>query len=380
LNLEQRAPHFITCAPGIEAVLFDEVKALRFQKSESQVGGVAFEGNMEDAWRANLALRSAIRVLRRVGRYQASHADELYDGARGIAWESFLGPSGTILVDARSNRSAIDHTHFVEQVIKDAVVDRFQDLVGARPSVDKENPDLRINAHLYQDRVTLSVDTSGHSLHRRGWRAHQGLAPLAETTACSLTLLSGWDRRAPLLDPFCGSGTILIEAALLAQGRIPGSWRRYSFEGWPGHRTQAFERLKSTLQADLHSLKKMRFVGSDRSPERIDEARANVQAAGLQDAIQLEVADALDFDPRKGWNGCILTNPPYGLRVGEDEDLFPLYREFGILLKERCVGFRLGVLSGNMLLRKKLGFRGVPIHKLTNGGIPCEFMTVDSIH
>lgn len=361
-------------------MLHDEVKLLKLQRIERQVGGVAFEGSMADAWRVNLGVRTGIRVLRRLARFQADHPDLLYDAAREIPWEDFIDPSGSLLVDARSNRSRIDHTHFIEQVVKDAVVDRFQSLRGERPTVEKIDPDLRINAHLFNDRVTLSVDTSGHSLHRRGWRVHQGRAPLAETTAAALVHMLEWDRRSPMLDPFCGSGTLLIEAALIAQNKAPGSWRTFGFERWKSHMHQAFLKFKSTLEGELRSISKLRLLGYDRDPERVAEARENAASAGLGAEIQFEVAAVEDFRPRSGWNGCILTNPPYGQRLGEEDDLFPLYREFGILLKERCVGYRLGVLSGDIQLRKKLGFRGIPVVKLTNGGIPCEFLKVESIH
>jgi 23S rRNA G2445 N2-methylase RlmL len=225
---------FASCAPGIEPVLHEEARALRLAKVERQVGGVRFEGTMRDAWRANLYLRTAIRVLLRVARFEARDTDALYAGVSRVDWSRFLRTDGTFVVDARTKESALDHTLFVEQRVKDAVVDQFRSRSGRRPAVDKESPDLGISVHLFRDRCTVMVDTSGESLHKRGWRRFQGRAPLAETLAAAIVMLSGWDRRSPLLDPFCGSGTILIEGALLAGGarvRALSGARRAGMEG-----------------------------------------------------------------------------------------------------------------------------------------------------
>jgi putative N6-adenine-specific DNA methylase len=231
-----RETFFATCAPGLEPVLHEELAGLRLARIERQVGGVRFEGGIEDAWRANLNARTAVRILLRLARFEAASADALYAGASAVDWGRFLRPDGTFRVDAHSNESALDHTLFVEQRVKDAVADAFRARHGARPSVDLEDPELSIRVHLFRDRCTLSVDTSGESLHKRGWRRFQGRAPLAETLAAGIVLLSGWDRRSPLLDPFCGSGTVLIEAAWIAGGVPPGHLRkRYGFERWIGH-------------------------------------------------------------------------------------------------------------------------------------------------
>ncbi len=372
--------YFATCAPGVEPLLHDEVRALRLRAVERQVGGVAFRGTVADGWTANLWLRTAIRVLRRVARFEARDPDEVYAGAREVAWERFLTPDGTLLVDARARNSRLTHTQFLEQRVKDAVVDRFRERTGRRPSVDKDDPDLRINAHLFADRLTLSVDTSGHSLHRRGWRLHQGRAPLAETTAAALVLASGWDGRAPLVDPFCGSGTILVEAAHVATGTPPGLARAFGFERWEGHDARAFARAREEARGRARPLpRKLRLLGLDVDPGRIAQARENVAAAGLAENIELEVADAREFAPRAGWNACIVTNPPYGQRVGEGEDLVALYRAFGERLRERAVGSSLTLLTGEPHLRKALGFPRARRDELMNGGIACELVRVERV-
>jgi len=378
-GVSERCDFFATSAPGIEPILQAEAKALKLPRVERQVGGIAFVGTIEDAWRANLWLRTSIRVLRRVARFHARTADQLYDDARDVEWERFLRPDGTLLVDARTRASNLDHSQFIEQVVKDAVVDRFRDATGERPSVDKDDPDLRINTHLYEDRVTLSVDTSGHSLHRRGWRRHQGRAPLAETTAAALVLASGWNRRAPLVDPFCGTGTILIEGGWIAGNVAPGLMRRFAFERWLDHRPEAYAAVQAAACAAARPTGKLRLIGSDRSPERIEEARENALAAGLEDRIELTVQDALDFEPRPGWNATLVTNPPYGQRVGEDEDLVALYRAFGQRLRDHWQGSSLTLLTGDPQLRKALGLRRPELSPLTNGGLECELVRMSRI-
>lgn len=373
------SPYFVTCAPGLEPMLFEEALALGLKKLVRHVGGVAFVGEMQDAWRANLWLRTAIRVLRRVARFEARTPDELYAGVREVAWERFLGPENTLVIDGRSNRSELDHTQFIEQRVKDAIVDSFRESTGVRPSVDKSDPDLRVNAHLFSNRVTLSVDTSGQSLHRRGWRKHQGRAPLAETTAAAIVLFSGWNRRAPLLDPFCGTGTIPIEAAWIAGNIAPGLLRTFGFERWADHDAAGFARAKTAAGERGRLSTKLRLFGWDSDSERIDEARENATSAGLADRVVFDVAAAGDFAPRSGWNAAIVTNPPYGQRLGEGDDLIDLYRTFGRTLRAGCSGFSLALLSGNPLLRERVGFDRSPRIPIQSGGLDCELLVVERI-
>jgi 23S rRNA G2445 N2-methylase RlmL len=387
---------FVTCAPGIEPTLHAELRALKLGRTERQVGGVRFEGSMADAWRANLWLRTAVRVLMRLSPIEARDDDALYRAAQEVNWSRFLGPNGTFVVDAHSTESALDHTLFVEQRVKDAVVDQFRSTSGARPSVAKDDPDLSIHVHIFKDRCTLLADTSGESLHKRGWRKFQGRAPLAETLAAALVLESGWDRRSPIVDPFCGSGTILIEAALIAASVPPGIFReRFGFERWPGHDEVAWQRTRERARteayllpnassrsgpsapAQLKSPPKSPLVGFDASAETIAGALANVRSAGLDDKIDLDVARVEDFAPKRGWNAWIVTNPPYGERVGDERELVALYREFGRKLREECSGYRAAVLSGNPALTRALGI--APQRKLAwkNGAIECECLLFD---
>lgn len=370
-----RLPHFATCAPGVEPLLHAELKALRFSRIERQVGGVYFEGSAHDAMRANLELRTAVRVLRRVARFEAGTADRLYDGAGAVDWRPFLPRGGTILVAAHSRESALDHTLFVEQRVKDAIVDQVRERLGERPSVDKEEPDLLVHAHLFRDRCTLLVDTSGQSLHKRGWRVFQGRAPLAETLAAAVLLSSEWDRRSPLLDPFCGSGTLLVEAALLAADHAPGLFReRFAFEGFADFDAPCWEALKREAWARIDFPRHLRLIGSELDEETLGGARENLDSAGYTDRIELEVGDARDFAPRRGWNAWVVTNPPYGERVGEEEDLKGLYRAFGDRLKEQARGYRLALLCGAPALIRALALRFERRTPFKNGALDCELV------
>ena len=372
-----RETFFATCAPGLEPLLHGELAELRLAKLERQVGGVRFEGSLEDAWRANLGSRTAVRVLLRLARFEAANADALYAGAMDVAWGRFLRPDGTFRVDAQSNASILDHTLFVEQRVKDAVADSFRSLHGSRPSVDLEDPDLSIHVHLFRDRCTLSVDTSGDSLHKRGWRKFQGRAPLAETLAAGIVLLSGWDRRSPLVDPFCGSGTILIEAAWIAGGVAPGHLRRsFGFERWIGHQAERWRALVAASRARASWPARLVLEGSDSDAHAIEGARENLAAAGLEGRVRLEVRDVALFAPKRGWNAWIVTNPPYGERVGRDRDLDGVYRRFGALLRERCGGYHAAILSGNPALAQALGLEPERRTALKNGSIDCELLEI----
>jgi len=370
-----RTSFFATCAPGLEPLLHAELTALRVARVERQVGGCYFEGDLADARRANLWLRMATRVLLRVSRFPCPDEDALYAGAQAIDWSRFLVADGSLRVDAQARDSQLAHTRFVEQRVKDAIVDRFRERTGRRPDVDREAPDLFVHVHLFGDRCTLSVDTSGQALHRRGWRRHQGRAPLAETLAAALVRLSEWDERAPLLDPFCGSGTIAIEAALSALRIAPGLSRTgFAFERWPGHDGRAWEREKVRARDERRSAGKLRILASDVDPQRVAQARANAEAAGVAELVELEVADACAFSPRRGWNAWIVANLPYGERVGAEADLEVLYPRFGERLREYAAGYHAALLCPPGRLARSLGLVGLRAHTFHNGGLECRLL------
>jgi len=366
---------FITCAPGLEPTLHEECNKLRLSKVERQVGGVAFQGRIEDAWRANLELRTAVRVLMRVVRFTARDTDALHRGASSVDWSKYMSAAGTLVVDGHSKDSEIDHSLFLAQRVKDAICDQFRAHDGRRPSVDKGNPDLRIVAHLTKNRCSLLIDTSGVSLHKRGWRKYQGRAPLSETLAAAMVLRSGWNGRAPLIDPFCGSGTILIEAALIAGNVAPGIFKEhYAFEKLPGFNADAWQRMRAEAEARVKFPSKLSLIGLDQSGETLEGARENLASAGVSDLVTLELKDALRFPAKSGWNAWIVTNPPYGERVGEVDRLWPLYRQLGEKLRDQCSGYRLALLSGNSKLARSLKLEGLETVALKNGAIDCELL------
>lgn len=373
----ERYVHFATSAPGAEPYLHAEVKALGLAKHERQVGGVQFEGTVRDAWRANLWLRSAVRVLRRVARFEAPDEATLDAGVAAVDWSRFLRPDGRLWIDAQAKESALSHSRFVAQRVKDGIVDQLRAADGTRPEVERDEPDLRVHVHLFRDRATLSVDTSGASLHLRGWRIAQGRAPLAETLAATVVLASGWDRRSPLVDPFCGSGTLLVEAASCAANIAPGLTRaRFGFESWADHDEAGWQRERASASAARIAVPKLRLLAREREAERVDEARTNLAAFGFDTQCTFEVGDALAWQPRSGWNAHVLSNLPYGERIGAGEDVIALHREFGALLRAHARGYKVSLLVGSQSLAKRLSLQGERI-ELVNGGLDVVLLNAD---
>ncbi|MHC4375580.1 MAG: THUMP domain-containing class I SAM-dependent RNA methyltransferase [Planctomycetota bacterium] len=372
--MSQRDIFFATCAPGLEPVLHQELRDLKMGRVERQVGGVRFEGRLEDAWRANLALGTAVRVLWRRDRFPAPDADRLYTGVQRLPWEELLSPEGSLRVDAQVRDSSLTHSQFVAQRAKDAIVDRFRKHSGRRPSVDKDDPDLIVNLHVTRDRATLSIDTSGVSLHKRGWRRFQGRAPLAETLAAGCVHLSRWDQRSPLVDPLCGSGTLLIEAALQALGRAPGLNRSFAFERFPGHDARRCARLRDELRQAERPAGKRRLMGVEQNPERAAGAQENVASAGLEGLVEIEHGSFFDLDLRRGWNAQVLSNLPYGERVGKRKDLEYLYRTLGEKARTRWQGYGLALLMGDKHLTKLLALKPAERTALKNGGLDVELV------
>jgi 23S rRNA G2445 N2-methylase RlmL len=368
---------FATCAPGLADVLHAEARALKLPKLERQVGGVHFQGSMREAWLANLQLRTAVRILLRLDRFEALTAEDLYRHAQEIDWSQYIPVEGSFFVDAQSRDSQLDHSQFVAQKVKDAVVDQFRQQTGARPVVDKDQADLRIHVHLWKDRCTISVDTSGDSLHKRGYRKYQGRAPLAETLAAAIVLSSGWDRRSPILDPFCGSGTVLIEAALIAAKIPPGSFRRFGFENWLGHDAPAYERFRDQQMQAIKIPPKLRLLGRDIDPQCRPGAMRNAESAGVAELIDFEIGDFADFEARPGWNAWIMSNLPYGVRVGDPARLEALHRNLGNKIRKECAGYHLALLAGSRSYAHALGLHDWKVQKMRNGALRCELVLAD---
>ncbi len=362
---------FATCGPGLEPLLHKEIQDLRLAKVERQVGGVRFSGKPADMMRANLWLRTAGRILVRIGRFEAHGSEALYAGASEVPWENWLPRGASLRVDAQTKDSDLDHSRFIEQRIKDAIVDRVTGLGFPRPQVEGEEAALRVHAHLYRDRVILSLDSSGAALRKRGWRVAQGRAPLAETLAAAMVLKSGWDGKSPLLDPFCGSGTLLIEAALWASNIAPGlSRERFGFQSWSNFEERPWSKMREEASSKQRLLGKSPILGWDHSRERVEEARANVESAGFEGKITIAQSDARQMPAKAGWNAHILTNPPYGLRVGDETQMEGLYTAFSSYLKQIGGGYSLTLLTQPELVAA-LDFSKQELTQVRNGALDC---------
>ena len=380
---------FATAARNLETLLADELRGLGIEEVTETRAGARFGGTLADAYRVCLWSRVANRVLLPLAEFDAADADALYAGVRRIDWSAHLNLERTLAVHADSARSGIDHGKFAALKIKDAIVDQFREQTGSRPDVDTERPDVALYCHLFRDQATLSLDLSGDSLHRRGYRAEGGAAPLKETLAAAILLRADWPAIAAdggaLLDPLCGSGTLPIEAAMIAADIAPGLLRdHWGFTGWLGHDAAAWESLlaeaRKRQQAGLERLKAAGNLirGSDRDPRTVRAAQDNAQRAGLTRFIRFEQADLADCCPLGHERpGLVVTNPPYGLRLGGDSHLPALYALLGDILKRRFDGWQAAVFTGNPELGKRMGLRAKRFHTLYNGPVECRLLHFD---
>ncbi len=376
---------FANAARNIESLLADELKGLGLNGVRETRGGVHFSGPIREAYRVCLWSRVANRVFLPLASFMADSAEALYAGVQGINWSEHLDCSATFAVDCHVSNSAITHNHFAALKVKDAIVDQFRDQTGERPSIDTDRPNLRINVHLYKDEATISLDLSGESLHRRGYRTEGAAAPLKETLAATLLLRAGWPEIASqgggLVDPMCGSGTLPIEAALIAGDIAPGLLRTYwGFTGWRQHNPELWDTLESEAKerraTGLACIPAIR--GYDHHPAAIRSALANLERAGLQGQVHFEKR-AIDDLPacREGETGLVIVNPPYGERLGEDSELPALYAQLGATLKSTFQGWRAAIFTGNPPLAQHLGLRVSRKHTLFNGPIECKLLHID---
>jgi putative N6-adenine-specific DNA methylase len=360
---------FATAAKGTEVALRDELRALRFPKVRADRGGVHFEGELRDGYRACLELRTAVRVLGELDRFEVANEQALYDGVRAIDWSRWLEPRRTLAVRASCRSSRLTHTQFIAQKTKDAIVDQQRDTLGDRSSVDREDPDLCVSVHLVENEATLYLDFSGRPLHLRGYRRDIGEAPLKETLAASLLMLAGWDRRTRFIDPMCGSGTIAIEAALAAADRAPGlTGGAFGFERWPSF--DAAERtfwgaLRERAAARAERAEAVEVQARDTSAAALDAARANAARAGVSVRVErASVATLASSDPV--W---VVTNPPYGDRMSVPvEVLGAMGKAFA-----RLRGSTVGVIAGTPALLEAIPLRPDKRLPVMNGDIECRF-------
>jgi putative N6-adenine-specific DNA methylase len=377
---------FATAAKGTEPALRDELREMRLRHVRADRGGVHFEGELADAARACLWSRVALRVLLEVAAFDAPDEAALYAGAHAVDWTAWMNPTTTLAVRASCRSSRLTHTQFIAQKTKDAVVDRLRDRFGARPSVDRDDPDVLLSVHLARDHATLYLDVGGSSLHERGWRARAGAAPLRETLAAAVVRLSGWDRARPLVDPMCGAGTIAIEAASWALRMAPGLGRaQFGLERWASH-DEAMRRGLEELRAEARSAALGAKEGpsvhaSDADPRAVELARENARAAGVHLVVeQLDVRDLRVADP-PGW---VVTNPPYGERIAVRQvsgsagawskpGAEDLYRGLARSLR-RMHGWTVALLAGTPDIARAMGREADQWWALYNGPIECRLL------
>ena len=365
---------FATTAKGVEEVLAAELVRLGAEGVSTESGGVRFAGGMEAAYKANLWLRTASRVLMQLAEFDCQTPEQLYQGVRAVGWTKYLTPAMTLAVDCNLRDSTLTHSGFVALKTKDAIVDDLRDSLGSRPNVDTKDPDLRVNVRLFRNRCTLSLDCSGTPLDRRGYRLDRHEAPLKENLAAALIELSGWDGLTPLLDPMCGTGTIAIEAALKALRIPPGLLRAgFGFQRWLGFDRQLWERLLAEARRGMLTALPAPVLGSDISHSAIAMANENARRAGVGESIRLWRGEIGELAPPPG-PGVLIFNPPYGKRLGEEEALKPLYKEIGDVMKKRCKGYTAYLFTGNLELAKCVGLKASRRIVLYNGPIECRLL------
>jgi putative N6-adenine-specific DNA methylase len=366
---------FATCARGLETVLADELRELGADNVSPGRGGVEFHGDLATLYRANLWLRTAVRVLWPVLEAPVESPDDLYAAVQTIDWLRYLTPDHTLAVDANVRDSHITHSKYAALRVKDAICDQFVARVGRRPSVDVETPMIPLNLHVYQNRAVLSLDSSGESLHKRGYRTILSKAPLNEALAAGLILMTGWRGETPLVDPLCGSGTLCIEAAWLALRRPPGlTRRRFGFQGWLNFDVALWTGLRDAARRQVRKLLDHPILGSDVRRDAIHFADTSARAAGIGHLLDFTLRDVRDFRPPPGPPGVLICNPPYGERIGEEKDLVALYRMLGDVFKDRCHGWTLFVFTGNAFLARQIRLKPVRAVELFNGRIPCRLL------
>ena len=355
---------------GLEPVLAKELAQLG--ASDVQVGRrmVSFMGDKELMYRANFQLHTAIRILKPIKHFKALSADDVYDGVKDIDWSEYIGLEKTFAVDSVVFSEEFRHSKFVAYKVKDAIVDQFRERTGKRPNISISNPDIRLHIHIAEDQCTLCLDSSGESLHRRGYRQESVEAPLNEVLAAGMILMTGWQGDCDFIDPMCGSGTLLIEAALIAHNMAPGLFRKeYAFEKWPDFDADLFDKIYNddSQEREFHH----HIYGYDIDIKAVNTARLNVKAAGLTSDITVEEQDFKDFvKPRE--KSIIVCNPPYGERISTP-DLLGTYKMIGERLKHQFTGNDAWILSYREECFEQIGLKPSIKIPLFNGSLECEF-------
>ena len=355
---------------GLEPVLAKELTQLGANDVKIGRRMVSFTGDKEMMYRANFQLHTAIKILKPIRHFKANSADDVYEEIKKTDWTTYLDDNKTFAVDAVVFSEEFRHSKFVSYKVKDAIVDQFREKTGNRPNISVTNPDIRLNIHIAEDQCTLSLDSSGESLHRRGYRQESVEAPLNEVLAAGMILMTGWQGDTDFIDPMCGSGTLLIEAALIAHNMAPGLFRKeYAFEKWADFDAELFDRIYNDDSQEREF--KHHIYGYDIDMKAVNTARLNVKAAGLTNSITIEQQDFKDFkQPQE--KSLLVTNPPYGERISTP-DLLGTYRMIGERLKHEFTGNDAWVLSYREECFDQIGLKPSLKIPLYNGSLECEF-------
>lgn len=357
---------------GFEEILARELQKLGAQKVEIGTRMVRFVGDKGFMYKANLALRTALKILKPIAGFRAFNDLQLYKGVQSVDWTEYLDADKTFVIDATVHSDRFRHSQFVAQKCKDAIVDQFREKTGKRPSIDKDHPDLRINVHIDREQVSLALDTSGASLHHRGYRTATNIAPINEVLAAGMLLLAGWDGQGDLLDPMCGSGTILAEAAMIACN-IPANINRkeFAFEKWKDWDNALFDTISESL------LKRTRefhytITGYDKAPSAVAKAKDNLRNANLDDFVTVQERNFFDSEKENAGPLLMVFNPPYGERL--DIDLERFYRELGDTLKQSYPNTHAWFITANAEALRFIGLKPSRKIKLFNGGLESRFV------
>jgi putative N6-adenine-specific DNA methylase len=367
-------PYFATVARGLEAIAAQELTELGAKNVKPEFAGVAFEGDQALLYRVNLWSRLVYRVLMPMATVKAFNAQDLYKGIKKIDWDEFLSPEQTLQINCTGKNPQLNHSHFTALQVKNAIVDQQRDRHQRRSSIDLDHPDIVINAHIHQNHCQLSLDSTGFSLHRRGYRAAMGQAPLKETLASALLAIADWTPEQPLFDPMCGSGTFLLEAGMQSLNIAPGKFQPgFCFQQWPDFDQKLWQSLVAEAQAGEKLELQAPIWGSDGDRAVIQEAKTNAQQSQLAGKIQWQWQNFADIKPPTD-TGILICNPPYGNRIGNEEELGDFYKQIGDVLKQRFQGWTAFILSGNKALTKRIGLRTSARFFVNNSNLPCTLL------
>ena len=370
--------YFASCPRGLESILSNELASLGAEETKIVDGGIKFESTTEIMYRANLTSRIATRILCRVANGNYKTEDDLYNAALNVKWANLFDVSHGIKVSTTGVKCPLKSLDFMTLRIKDAVCDQFRSQVNARPNVEIRDPDIRIHLYLEADYFDLYIDTSGQPLYQRGFRKSSVEAPIRENLAAGILALSGWKPGDTLLDPMCGSGTFLIEAAMIALNQAPGLKRNFGFEHWKGFDSVLFKNIKSEYQMQIKPIVFSHIYGSDEDLRAIRVTKGNLEEAGLKIAVELS---------RKSFNdivvpareGVLITNPPYGVRIGEDEDLAKAYPLWASTMKQKLSGWRTYFLTSDLRMPKLMRLSPSKKTPLYNGALDCRLFEIKMV-